>query len=254
MAGIFSNYSGLVNTAILPIYPNVGSLPATSIDGSCAITLDTHDLYIYNAGVPGWVSSGGSGFVNVLGPVGAAPNANAGLITGNTLVLEPADATHPGVVTALTQTFGGNKVFAANLSCQLSLQMNQAGTSAATSAISTGANDGELDICSGTGPGADGGIIRVYGHSHASRADRIEFYNTNVLSLIVDASNNVRTGNGAINTTATNGFLYVASCAGTPTGVPTSITGMVPMVVDTSTGTGKLWFYVGGAWKGVLLT
>jgi hypothetical protein len=51
----------------------------------------------------------------------------------------------------------------------------------------------------------------------------------------------------ALATTATNGFLYVPTCAGTPTGTPTSITGMAPIVVNTTNN--KLYFYSGGAWR-----
>lgn len=58
---------------------------------------------------------------------------------------------------------------------------------------------------------------------------------------------------GAIATTATSGFIYASSCAGTPTGTPTTFTGSVPLVIDTSTGTGKLWAYIGGAWVGIAL-
>jgi hypothetical protein len=51
----------------------------------------------------------------------------------------------------------------------------------------------------------------------------------------------------ALATTATNGFLYVPTCAGTPTGTPTAITGMAPIVVNTTNN--KLYFYSGGAWR-----
>ena len=48
-------------------------------------------------------------------------------------------------------------------------------------------------------------------------------------------------------TTATFGFLYIASCAGTPTGVPVGFAGTVPMVYDTSAH--KLWINDAGTWK-----
>jgi len=41
--------------------------------------------------------------------VGSTPNANGGVISSGSITLEPADATHPGVVTAIAQTFGGTK-------------------------------------------------------------------------------------------------------------------------------------------------
>lgn len=65
--------------------------------------------------------------------------------------------------------------------------------------------------------------------------------------LRVDANGNVVINTAAIATTATNGFLYVPSCAGTPTGTPTTFTGRVPIVVDTTNN--KLYFYSSGQWR-----
>jgi len=63
----------------------------------------------------------------------------------------------------------------------------------------------------------------------------------------IDSSGNVQVGTGAIATTATDGFLYIPTCAGTPTGTPTAKTGFAPMVVDSTNN--KLYVYVGGAWQ-----
>lgn len=52
---------------------------------------------------------------------------------------------------------------------------------------------------------------------------------------------------GAIATNATDGFLYIPTCAGTPTGVPTAVSGKVAMVFDTTNN--KLYIYDGG-WIG----
>jgi hypothetical protein len=65
--------------------------------------------------------------------------------------------------------------------------------------------------------------------------------------LRVDSLGNVVVNNAAIATTATDGFLYVPTCAGTPTGVPTTYTGRAPIVVNTTNN--KLYFYSGGAWR-----
>jgi len=59
-------------------------------------------------------------------------------------------------------------------------------------------------------------------------------------------SQSVLVGNAAIATNATGGFLYIPTCAGTPTGTPTAVTGLIPMVYDTSNH--QFWFYDGG-WK-----
>jgi hypothetical protein len=62
-----------------------------------------------------------------------------------------------------------------------------------------------------------------------------------------NAGNIVAGASVALATNATNGFLYVPTCAGTPTGTPTAITGMAPIVVNTTNN--KLYFYSGGAWR-----
>jgi hypothetical protein len=63
----------------------------------------------------------------------------------------------------------------------------------------------------------------------------------------IDKAGNVVVGNAAISTSATDGFLYVPTCAGTPTGTPTTYTGMAPIVINTTNN--KLYFYSGGAWR-----
>jgi hypothetical protein len=52
---------------------------------------------------------------------------------------------------------------------------------------------------------------------------------------------------GALATSATAGFYYATSMAGTPVGVPTATyTGRVPLVIDTTANV--IWAYHGGAW------
>lgn len=64
--------------------------------------------------------------------------------------------------------------------------------------------------------------------------------------LRITAAGNIQLGTASLATTATNGFPYIPTCAGTPTGTPTAITGYAPMVVDSTNN--KLYVYVGGAW------
>lgn len=54
----------------------------------------------------------GSSTPITLANVGAAPNDKGAVVAGSEITLEPADATHPGVVTAGTQTIGGAKTLA----------------------------------------------------------------------------------------------------------------------------------------------
>jgi len=63
----------------------------------------------------------------------------------------------------------------------------------------------------------------------------------------IPATGGIVVGTAALNTTATDGFLYVPTCAGTPTGTPTTQTGTAPIVVNTTNN--KLYFYSGGQWR-----
>ena len=53
-------------------------------------------------------------------------------------------------------------------------------------------------------------------------------------------------GAAALATDATDGFLYIPTCAGTPTGTPTAFTGRVALVYDTTND--QFWIYDAG-WK-----
>ena len=114
--------------------------------------------------------------------------------------------------------------------------------------------------------GANGGGFRIYRGSGAGTANSyfygdstqviiaaqenipMLFYTNNAQRARITAAGSVVAGGSvALTTTATDGFLYVPTCAGTPTGTPTAITGMAPIVVDTTNN--KLYFYSGGQWR-----
>ncbi len=61
------------------------------------------------------LGGGGSGGVTTMAAVGSSPSANGASISGVTLTLQPADGTHPGVLTSGTQTIGGNKTMSGTL-------------------------------------------------------------------------------------------------------------------------------------------
>lgn len=67
----------------------------------------------------------------------------------------------------------------------------------------------------------------------------------------VDFAGNTRLGVGAITTDATNGFAYIPTCPGTPTGTPAAKTGLVPLVFDS---TNDILYAYDGAWIGAALT
>ncbi len=91
--------------------------------------------------------------------------------------------------------------------------------------------------------------------SHSVKTGSLIFYTgvsgTLTQAMKIDSSSNVVINTGAVATTATNGFLYIPTCAGTPTGTPTSYSGRVPIVFDSTNN--KLCIY-NGAWKTVTLT
>lgn len=80
--------------------------------------------------------------------------------------------------------------------------------------------------------------------------------NTNSVSLTPTATTfssipawrtGLNLGIPSLATNATTGFMYVSSCSGTPTGVPTAVAGMIPVVADSTNN--KLHFYSNSAWR-----
>jgi hypothetical protein len=82
-------------------------------------------------------------------------------------------------------------------------------------------------------------------------AQRLVIATNATIRLTCDSNGNVAIGTAAIATNATNGFFYLDSCAGAATGVPTTFTGRVAMVYDTTNNTLNVY---NGAWKKVTLT
>jgi hypothetical protein len=76
---------------------------------------------------------------------------------------------------------------------------------------------------------------------------RLTLGTNNTERASIPAAGGMVVGTAALATTATDGFLYVPTCAGTPTGTPSSFTGTAPIVINTTNN--KLYFYSGGAWR-----
>lgn len=66
-------------------------------------------------------------------------------------------------------------------------------------------------------------------------------------ALRIAQTKSVAIGSAALSTSATDGFLYIPTCAGTPSGAPTAITGLAPLIIDSTNN--KLYFYTNGAWR-----
>jgi hypothetical protein len=69
---------------------------------------------------------------------------------------------------------------------------------------------------------------------------------------ITSTGNVILGSQSALATSATNGFAYLPTCAGAPTGAATSYTGKVPFVVDTTNN--RLYIRVGSTWRYATLT
>lgn len=82
-------------------------------------------------------------------------------------------------------------------------------------------------------------------------ADQLGIATNGAQRLNADANGNVVINTAALATSATNGFLYIPTCAGTPTGSPTSYSGRAPLVLDTANN--RLYLHNGSAWKYAVL-
>jgi hypothetical protein len=67
---------------------------------------------------------------------------------------------------------------------------------------------------------------------------------TGTRRLTIDGNGNIVPGTAAIATNATDGFLYLPTCAGAPSGLPTAYTGRYPMVYDSTDH--AIYIYDGG--------
>jgi hypothetical protein len=112
----------------------------------------------------------------------------------------------------------------------------------------TGFAAGALPVESGT----FGAFFRMAGTSRVGYARSNS--GTPVTSFFFDEHRSLVMGDGAnaLATSATAGFLYLSSCAGTPTGAPAAYTGAAPAVIDTSAN--RLWVRIAGTWRYAALT
>lgn len=72
-----------------------------------------------NSGNLSWSNTPATSFA----PVGTSPSANGATISAGVITLQPADATHPGVVSILTQHFAGQKHFDSLLNADVGLRV-----------------------------------------------------------------------------------------------------------------------------------
>lgn len=99
---------------------------------------------------------------------------------------------------------------------------------------------------------ADANPALIVSNTNAtSTGDITQFKSNATVKARITALGSVVVGNStsAISTTATDGFLYVSSSAGAPTGTPTVQTGSVPVHVDATNN--AMYMYTNSAWRSV---
>ena len=101
--------------------------------------------------------------------------------------------------------------------------------------------------------GIDGGTLWS---SVSTASNHFKWYGgTNLMMSLMGGTNGgslvLGPTTGALPATATDGFLYIRTASGPPTGTPTAFTGTVPMVYDT---TNNHFYIYNGEWKKVKLT
>lgn len=138
-----------------------------------------------------------------LAAVGSSPSANAATLSSQVLTIQPADATHPGVVTSGTQTIGGAKTFSSTIAAS-----NLSGT-----------NTGDVTVGAfGSSPDAKGITIS----SQAITLQPADISNPGALSIVSQTIAGAKTFTSALQ--ATQIGIGTAAGANTP----------LDIVVDTS--------------------
>lgn len=135
--GAINNISGLTTSGDLLYYDGVNATRlARGANGECLTSTAT--------GIQ-WASCT-TGAVTTIGAIDTqTKSANGAVIAGSTLVLQTADASNTGLVSATTQTFGGDKTFSgqiigtAGLSITGATTINTTGTASTDIGNSTGA-------------------------------------------------------------------------------------------------------------------
>lgn len=105
---------------------NFAALPGSgNSDGDVRLTLDLNDAYRWNSGGSSWQYVGKV----KAAAVGSSPSANGFTVgSDNTVTLQPADATHPGVLTTGAQSFAGIKTFSGVVNSDAGVDRSTSGT------------------------------------------------------------------------------------------------------------------------------
>jgi hypothetical protein len=111
----------------------------------------------------------------------------------------------------------------------------------------SGSDSGAVQAIGGTVSTQLSSSVVGFGAVNVVSNHALLFFTNNTERARMDTAGNIALGTQALATNATNGFVYIPTCAGAPTGTPTTFTGLAPMVVDSANN--KLYVYISGAWR-----
>lgn len=144
------------------LFSTFAAFPASAPNGQLALALNTDFLYVYNTTSVSWVLIAGSSSVLTVGTIDSqTPSANGAVITLNSLVMQSASATAPGLVNTTTQTFAGQKTFSTGLTGTLT---GSASLNVLTSALGNLTDAGTDGITVTGGTGAVVGAVSLSQH------------------------------------------------------------------------------------------
>jgi hypothetical protein len=139
------------------------SLPLTDANGASRIVLDEDALYTFDSGSGDWIFAGKV----KTAAAGSSPNANGySVADNNTLTLQPADATNPGIVSTASQTIAGDKTFPDSILADGGIDVT-ATVGSDTLAIGTG-NANVINI------GNSGATINIQGTTNYEDVDQLQ--------------------------------------------------------------------------------
>jgi hypothetical protein len=249
------------NPAVISFNTRVGAITLTSLDvttalgytpGSGSGTVTSVDM-----SVPSFLSISGNpittaGTLTVTYSGTALPIPNGG--TGQTTAQAAIDALAGSVTSAQYLRGNGSNVVMSTIQASDVPTLNQSTTGTAAGLSTTlVVGSGGTGVTSLTTNGVLYGGATV-GATAAGTTGQILIGNTSAApswssKVQVTTAGSVAAGTGSLATNATDGFFYIPTCAGVPTGVPTTISGFAPMVIDSTDN--SMYIYVGGSWRQV---
>ena len=160
-----------------------------------------------------------------LAAVGSSPSANGAILSGQVLTLQPADGTHPGLLTSASQTIGGAKTFSSTIAAS-----NFSGSS-------SGTNSGDITITA-VGSTPSGNAASLSGQ--ALTIQPADGSNPGVLTAGAQTIGGAKTFSGAIsasNLSNTNsGDVTIAAVGSSPNANAASIASQVLTLQPASAG------------------